>query len=502
MGKHITLISPPWYSDGKLGFLSHNLGLGYLAAYLETNGHRVHIIDSVAEGIDHVIKVKSFGRTITQTGLPYEEIVKRICPDTELIGLTVPFTMFARIAKELAHSIKTLFPTIPVVLGGVYPSTLAEDALNSDADYVIQGEGEIPLLQLANGVSPDDIKGLCFFRNQTLINNGTSESIPDLDQIPFPARHLLPMEKYLTFSARGSHMGRRTNLITSRGCPFDCSYCSIHPIHGYKWRARSAKNVLEEIKRLVKTYDLLHIEFEDDNMTFNKQRAEEIFDGIIQLRRDTGKNIRWSSSNGVRVDTLDRELLIKMKDSGCTELGIGVENGDPEILKLMNKKMDRLEKIVEIAEICVDLGINVSPFMIVGYPGETHEHFRRSLDFFMKLKAIGVRQFPVHIIKAYPRTSLFDYCKKEGYLVHEDLSNTRNLEGPSRLSRKYVGIITPDFTEAEILKRRNYAHKKLNTKKYYYEKYPFSEFVCKYIIKAKQIIVKYSQKLFGITKKK
>ncbi|MFC1841264.1 B12-binding domain-containing radical SAM protein [Thermodesulfobacteriota bacterium] len=472
MNKKITLIAPPWYSVGNIPYLSANLGLGYIASYLETYGHKVQIIDALAEGLDNSFEVWSYGRKIVQTGLSYEEIVQRIDPDTEIIGITCPFTMFAQIVKDLAHIIKRSFPHINIVLGGVYPSTMPEHALTEDVDYVVQGEGEIPLLQLLDGIDPHHIKGLVFRGKNHIINNGSSQEIADLDQIPFPARHLLPMDKYLLFSSRGTTNQRTVNIITSRGCPFNCDFCSVHPIFGHNWRFRSPGNVLEEIRLLITDYDITHIEFEDDNLTLNKDRARIIFHGLAMLSKDLKKDITWAANNGVRVDRLDRDLLVKMKNSGCVGLGLGVESGDPVTLNKMNKKIDSLDKVLEIAEICKELKLPTTAFMIVGHPAETEEGFYRSLDFFMKLKILGVSNFPVHIIKAYPGTNLYEDCREKGYLVHSELTHTRNIEGWPRLNRRNTDIVTEHFTAKDILNRRDFAHKKLNPIGFYSEKYP------------------------------
>ena len=472
MKNKITLIAPPRYSVGKVSFISQNLGLGYIAACLESKGCRVQIIDAVAEGINDSAEIYSYGRKISQIGLSYKDIAERIDSDTELIGITVPFTMFANIAKDLVSVIKDEYPNIPIVLGGVYPSTLPQDALAENVDYIVQGEGEIPMMQLAEGIDPNTIKGLMFREGGKIINNGKAEIFVNLDEIPFPARHLLPMEKYISFSTRGRHNKRAISLITSRGCTFDCNFCSIHAVFGYCWRYRSPENVLKEIEHLINTYNLGHIEFEDDNITLKKDRALQIFDNIIKLNKDLKNKITWSCSNGIRVDTLDKEMLVKMKKSGCISLELAVESGDPKILKNMNKKMDNLEKITEVARVCAELELPTMAYMIVGYPGETEESFLKSLRYFLKLKKIGVSDFAVHLIKAYPATKLFEQCKEKGYLVDTELTHTRNLEGGPILSRKYVNIVTPDFTAKDIIRRRNYALKKLKPEEYYSTRFP------------------------------
>jgi magnesium-protoporphyrin IX monomethyl ester (oxidative) cyclase len=471
MGKKITLVSSPVYSQGVLSFLPHNVGLGYVAACLEAQGHRVQVIDAVAEGFDTSVAVWSWGRELLRTGLPYAEIIRRIEPDTQLIGLSVPFTMYADIAQELVSVIKGAFPAIPLVMGGVYPSTLPEHALSQDVDFVVQREGEIPMVRLADGDDPGDIKGLAFRQDGRLVDNGPADSIKELDEIPFPARHLFPIDKHLARSPRGVGGGRALSMVTSRSCPYKCTFCSIHAVAGRHWRARSPRNVLEEIEHLVRSYGVEHIQFEDDNLTLRKGRAVAIFEGMVRLKRDLKAALSWSCGNGLRVDTLDRDLLELIAASGCQQLSFAVESGDPNMLELIDKKFDSLEKIVEVAAICHELGLPTQAFMIIGLPGETQESFRMSLRFFRRLRKNGVSHVAIHLGKAYPQTPLFDQCLAQGYLVSTELTHTRNLEGGPFRERRYVGIVTPHFSADEVLRRRDEAHRVLNPRQYYREKY-------------------------------
>ena len=472
MTKKVTLIAPPMYSIGKLRNGPHNLGLGYIAAYLEMQGHNVQIIDAVVEGLEHSFKISDErscaypGQEITQTGLSYTEITNRIEVDSDFIGITIPFTSLAVIAQELSLVIKKRFPNKPIILGGVYPSTLAEHAVSTCAvDYVVRGEGEMPMLELIEGISPDSIRGLVFKEGTRIIDNGIAQQIENLNDLPFPARHLMPMEKYIHFSPRGKGNKRRVSMITSRGCPFDCNFCSIHSVFGYNFRGRSAQNVLEEIKQIVNEYKIELIEFEDDNLTFNQERAEAIFDGIIELNKSLDEKITWSCHNGLRIDTLNRNILKKIKESGCVCLELAVESGDRETLARMNKNLN-LDKVLEIVSICSELKIRMMAYMIVGYPGETRENFKNSLNFFLRLKKMGISSFATHLIKAYPNTKLWKYCLENNYLVHSDIVNVRFLESCPVLERRYVGVVDKNSDAGEILKRRNYAHKKLNPKQY------------------------------------
>ncbi len=446
--KKIILINPPWvFAHERDIILSQNLGLAYLAAYLTEHGHQVRIIDALADGVRTRIKVKGKYQTFLQVGLTYQQIADQITPDTDIIGISAPFTNNAKIVKQLASKIKQVFPNKLIVMGGVYPSLTPVDAFCPEIDYYIIGEGEIPLLELASDKDPRQIKGL-------LVRDGKheiitcAEIIEKLDEIPFPARDKLPMAQYLSFCSPRRDRINTVSMITSRGCPFDCTFCSIHAITGYKWRMRSAENVIKEIKTLIKDYAIEHIEFEDDNLTLDKPRMQEIVKGIIKINQQ-GKPISWSAPNGVMVETLDRELLEQIKLSNCLFLNLAVESGDPEMLKKMNKKLD-LAKVLEIAKICKQLGIRINAFFMLGYPGETEESFSKTLDFVKKLNKAGVNEFYATITRAYPGTKLFAQCRQAGFIA-DRLDREDIFLGNTLL--KENGIETADFKIKDLLQR-------------------------------------------------
>lgn len=433
--------------------------MGYLGAALEAAGHKVKIIDALSEGINYTVPLVVRGRKIFRKGLSYKDIVERIDEKTDVIGITVPFTTMATIAKELSLEIKKHLPAVPVIAGGVYPSTLPEKALSVGFDYVVVGEGEKPLREFVANVPPEKIKGLFFMKNGQLMGGGQSDVIMDLDSLPFPARHLLPMEDYVKWSPRGKTNKRTASIITSRGCPFNCNFCSVHPVAGYKWRARSPENVLSEIKKLISEYGIEHIEFEDDNLTLNPVRAVKIFEGLCEING----NITWSTPNGVRLDTLNYSLLKKMKDSGCSLLTLAVESGDPAILKAMNKRLN-VERIEEVVSWCAEIGIPTFCFFMLGYPGETKGSFKKTLNFAEKLKKMGAEHYSISITKAYPGTELGKICQEKGWLADKDLDSTLILG-------EYVNIITEDFDEKEIKRRLKIFRRRLSTQEYLENKF-------------------------------
>ena len=446
--KKIILINPPWvFAHERDIILSQNLGLGYLAAYLEAQGHQVDIIDALAQGMDNKVKINGFGQNFVQVGLDYQQIAGLISKEIDIIGISAPFTNNAKIVKQLAAAIKKFFPDKLIVLGGVYPSLTPQAAFCSEIDYYVVGEGEIPLKEIAEDKDPSAIQGL-ILSGQKFKPGNYAKTIDNLDEIPFPARMKLPMQQYLSFCSPRRDRVKTVSIITSRGCPFDCTFCSIHSITGYKWRMRSAENVIAEIKDLIEEYAIEHIEFEDDNLTLDKRRMKEIAQGIIELNKN-GIKISWSAPNGVRVDTLDQELLELIKASNCIFLNLAVESGDDVLLKKMNKKLN-LAKVLEIAGICKNLDIRTNAFFMLGYPGETQASFKKTLSFVKKLKKIGVNEFYATVTRAYPGTHLFNECRDKGYIPAAAQGQYMFLGNEIDASN---AINTADFSIQDILRR-------------------------------------------------
>ncbi len=457
----ITLINPPWYHNSALPMRSMNLGLSYLASYLRNKGHSVEAIDALFEGGKNISPVKFKYQNVYRVGLNYKDIAGRISKDTDLIGISAPFSNHATIIKELSSEIKKLHPDRPIAIGGTYPSTCPEDILNMDVDYAICGEGEIPLEKLLAGVRPGNIKGVWQKDSGKIVENGRAEVVNDLNLLPFPERGLFHYNEILesTGPARirvGTDIIERdlrgVPMITSRGCPYDCSFCSVHFVNGYHWRYRSAENVLEEILDLVDRYHVNEIAFIDDHLAAKRDRLIKILDKLIDL--DLG--IKWTTPNGVRVDYLDEEIMVKMKKAGCSSLVLGIQHGDPKMLDLMGTKLD-LSKVENVVQIGSKLNIEMAAFFIVGHPGEDKKSFMKMIDYGRKLGRYGLKDFRINIARAYPKTKLFNYCKERDLFVKKDTENILIFPGDDT----EANIETADFAPKDLIWRREYAKRKL-----------------------------------------
>ena len=413
----VLLIYPPFsLASYERPIVVPPLGLAYIGAVLEEAGHKVKILDTIALNWRSPIKIKDR----IHIGLKWEDIsdeIKRSKPDA--VGISCPFSCQSDNAHKVAELVKAYDASVPVIMGGAHPSTLPKRVLqNQNVDYVVIGEGELTILNLLKTLSTrtsfNEIDGLAYREGGKIVINPKKKFIEDPDSLPFPARHLLPMKEYFDAkAAHGPELMRNpfTSMITSRGCPFSCVFCSIHNIWGHKWRARSPENVLLEIEHLIDTYNIREVQFEDDNLTLDKRRMEKICDMIL----DRGLDIKWTTPNGVAIWTLDKSLLKKMKKSGCYKLCFGIESGDPETLAFIGKPIDlkHARKVIQWAN---ELGIWTHGFFVVGFPYESEASIDRTLEFAIRSDLDFASFF---IATSLPGTRLLEINKKEGLIKND-----------------------------------------------------------------------------------
>ncbi len=442
----VLIANPPWPGPGYGArsdvrwphkrsdkYIEYPIYLAYTAAVVEEAGFEVSFIDAIMDELD----IGEFARQVGD-----------LKPRLALIETSTPSIEFD---LETAAAIKEMSPGTFVALLGSHVTyfdleTLAE---NPTVDAVIRGEFEYTAADLARALDGGgDLSGVLGLTYRDA--QGDPRRNPDrplfepLDAMPFPARHIVKGGDYRAGIYSGGHP---TAMVSSRGCPYRCTFC-LWPdtMYGHKFRARSAKNVVDEIEEAVRTYGHDEIYFDDDTFTIDRQRVLDICDLIIE--RGLEKEVEWIAQ--CRVDTVDREMLEAMKAANCGYILYGVESGSPEMLKRMKKGIT-LEKVRHAFELTRQVGIKTQAFFLFGIPGETQETIRETIEFAKELNASST-QFAVAI--PHPGTALYEECKANGWLTSE---NWADYTAESSL------IETPWLTAAEVEQARIRAYRE-----YYY----------------------------------
>jgi magnesium-protoporphyrin IX monomethyl ester (oxidative) cyclase len=419
--------------------------LASVAAVLEER-HQVKIIDAPTEGWENL---QDLDESKYRVGLNPETIAKYIAqwkPDVAV--LEIPFSGWSRTAFEVAATVKKVNKNITVALFGLHPSSRPKECLQvTDVDFVVVGEPENTISELVEALEQGKheftaIDGLGFRENGKPLLTGNRQTIDNLDTLPFPARHLLPMEVYAEAVKQNPLRGEidkpYTIIITSRGCPYNCVFCSSCVVWGKKWRPRSAKNVVDEVEQVVKEFGIRQIDFSDDNMTLDRQRMMDICDSIIER----GIKVEWFTPNGIRADTLDEALLRRMKAAGCKKIRIAPESGVQRVVNDVIKKNLDLKKVEEAVVLCKKVGIKVGCFFVIGLIGETKGEIEETINFAYKLRTLGADTFIFSIAMPLYGTAFYEQAKQKGFLREGFCDYSMAATEPQ--------VETPEFSAKEL----------------------------------------------------
>lgn len=401
------------------------MGIAYLASAVRNAGYEAACLDTVVEASDRQTVIDEGTSCI---GLSDDETMAKIMAwKPDVVGISCIFSNQWPATRELAKRIRAADPAVVVVAGGGHPTFMPELCMqDAPIDFIIRGEGEESFVDLLNrirkGRAFDDVDGLAYRDGDSIRVNPKVNLIDNLDSIAFPAHDLLDPERYFKM---GLPMGysmmspRNVPLVTSRGCPCLCTFCSSTNLWGKKYRARSASNVLKELDWLVDKFGIKEIKIQDDNLTTDKKRAVELFRGMI------GKPYRlhWNTPNGIAVWTLDKEMLKLMKDSGCFEMTLAIESGNQWVLDNLVHKPLKLDKAREINREARELGIFRVAYFIIGFPGETKNQIMDTVKFSRELRLDLSALFRYNPL---PGSELFKECVKRGFVTEESFFEAGN----------------------------------------------------------------------------
>lgn len=459
----VLLLHPPYTKDEifrksmkRVGAVLPPLGLAYLASMLEKEGHEVKIID---------------GPTLaTVEGYGMEELARDLRDfKPRVAGISAAYSQM-EYAKKSLSLIKALVPECMTILGGSLATSMP-NILNElkNLDYGVYGEAEFTfaeiLKKIESGKVLENTEGL-IWREGSEVKFLKPKLIMNIDDIPMPARHLLKMEIYRPSPANYRRLPA-TTIMTSRGCPYQCIFCS-KAVEGNVFRAHSAKRVVDEIESLVNDYRIKDIQIFDDTFTCVQKRTEEICKGIIERNLDVGWNCM------TRADNVDLELLKLMKKAGCYEVGFGIESGSERVLKFIGKGLTK-EQIREGVEEAKEAGLDVRGFFMIGFPTETKEEILETIEFAKELD-VDVAQFMV--ATPLPGTKMWGIAKEKGVVNESDCSSftfyapdkmpfSSNLLNGEELAKLYNEAnksfyLRPRFIFKQIMKIRSFDDVKRN----------------------------------------
>ena len=378
----ITLINP----SQSTRYPQPPLGLALLAGILEKQGYKVIILDANSPGfsIDESLKDIAVG---------------------EIIGITAMTPTIGR-ALDIAKKVKQKQHGCIVVIGGPHVTLMAEETLKSSTclDIAVHGEADETIIELVKAFEQhtplEKIPGISFIRDGNIIQTLTRQTLTDMESLPYPAFHLLDLELYQPHPPHGMYRPFAA-MVTSRGCPYRCAYCS-KPVFGSKFRAQSAPRVVDEMVYLKERFGIREIAFYDDSFTLDKKRVHEICELVLEKKL----KIAWTCET--RVNLVDKELLRHMKQAGCYAIAYGIETAAPEIMKVIQKDIT-LEQVEAAVRAHHEVGLQVVGYFMLGSPGETPATMTQTINFAKKLK-VDFAQFS--ITTPFPSTELYDIYMK------------------------------------------------------------------------------------------
>lgn len=376
------------------------IGLIHLSAYVEREGHKVDVIDAAA------------------LGLGIGDIIQRVkdgCYDLIGVGCT---TAYWKSTRALATELRKAFPKMPLVIGGAHARFYPVESLKySEFDYAVFGEGELSFAELIDSIEKsrhlDKVKGIAYKSKGKVTRNGTREWIADMDSLPFASWDKLPLEKYGALLTGGKK--NFICMMTSRGCPYQCTFCSETSRLGRKFRAMSVERIFNEIKHVYEKNGVRYIAFYDDTFTADMKRIESLCDRIIE----SGMSLKWDCRT--RVDRVDEKLISKMKRAGCVCIKFGVESGIEHIRNDIINKNVKDDQIMRAVGFCKKAGVDFHAYFMIGNPTETPETVRKSIEFSIKMDPDMA--FFQNVVLQDTTCPMFKWALDNGYVEEDFISD-------------------------------------------------------------------------------
>ena len=394
------------------------IGLAYIAAALRKAGHEVSVVDGPGSAPRNFFQFKD----VRVRGLTKEDIVKRIPKDSEIIALGCMFTSNWVYVREIVKDIRAQFPSAKLIMGGEHVTGFPELSLEqAPLDAVVLGEGEeivVKLLEHLKRNAPlEELEGVAFRSSDGSIQvKPRYRRIKDIDSISWPAWDLFDIKKYNEVNQpHGASQGHFMPMLATRGCPFQCTFCTSPNMWTTEWIARDCKNVVDEMQHYQKHYGTSDFQFEDLTAIVRKDWIVDFCDEVVRR----GMKITFQMPSGTRSESIDAEVAQKLKAAGCHEFAFAPESGDPEILKAIKKKI-KLPAMYEAARNAMDAGINVGCFFIIGFPEDTYRSVMKTYAAIVKCALKGFTNVNLNAYSPQPNTESFKELQASGVITELD----------------------------------------------------------------------------------
>jgi radical SAM superfamily enzyme YgiQ (UPF0313 family) len=419
----IALINPPGFKSLS-GLQTHApnppLGLAYVAGALKAAGLPYRVIDAAGEAL-HQIRAYPDRPDFLVQGLLPDEVIARIPAGTRAIGITCLFSSLWPVARDLAARARRRFPEAVLVLGGEHGTAVPEFVLDTSTfDVVVLGEGEETAVELfravLNGQPYRALPGIAYAEGGRIVTNGLSPRKKQVDEIAWPDWDSFPIEAYIAGDQmNGLNMGRSMPLLATRGCPYQCTFCSSPTMWTQRYLPRSPREVVDEIARYRSRYRISNVDFQDLTAIVNRKWALEFSRELTE--RDLG--VTWQMPSGTRSEVFDEEVTAWLYRSGCRALSFAPESGDPGMLAKIKKQVD-LDHMVSAIRSTVRQGFSLSCFFVIGFPEDTPGTLRNTLRLIRRLALLGIDEVSVAKFVPYPGSATFRRLCAEGKIALGD----------------------------------------------------------------------------------
>lgn len=430
-GPPITLIRPPVVSSlfTATSPVTPPIALAYLTSSLEVAGYEVYPIDALGEDLDRVTFFREKGYRLR--GISVKETLQRIPQDTIWIGVSCMFTQDWLFSKDFINEIKKKFPKTPIVVGGEHITAVPEEVLSDcpAIDICVIGEGEETIVEIADFFSGkkkrlEDIDGIVYQdRNGNIYKTKPRRRIREIEKIPRPNWDKFPIENYLEGGyGHGPYAGRTMPILATRGCPFQCTFCSSPQMWGRRYYTRRPADVVDEMEYYIKKYGAKNFDFYDLTAFVRKNWIIE----FCNLLKEKKLNIRYSIPSGTRSEALDEETIPLLAETGCTYLAYAAESGSYKTLKRIKKQIN-LKRMFRSMRIAKKYKMKVRCNLIVGFPGETRFDVFKTLWFQFRLALAGIDEAPLFAFAPYAGSELFNQLRASGKIPKLDENYYKSL---------------------------------------------------------------------------